>query len=214
MLKAVLVDLDGTLVDSGVANATAYSLALAHWGVTVDPVAMAADIEGRSWRDFLPGLLASHPGVEPEQVSRRKRDIYPSCFHLLHLNERLVELLLLLRDRVATGLVTTASGAAVEAVFRHFRLDGLFDVVVTGDHVQRAKPFPDGYELAARHLAVGPDECLVIEDSEVGMAAARAFGAGLFRWSGPLPGQLPGPLPGPLPGLFMADPGPATRSAG
>ena len=146
---------------------------------------MAPDIDGRSWRDFLPGLTAGRPDVQPAEVARRKRALYPGYFHLLRLNQPLIDLIRLLHGPVATGLVTTASGVAVEGIMQHFDLAGLFDVIVTGDDVQRAKPAPDGYILAARMLSALPGECLVIEDSETGMAAALAFGGGVLRWSEP-----------------------------
>ncbi|QBR75361.1 HAD family phosphatase [Microbacterium sediminis] len=53
---------------------------------------------------------------------------------------------------------------------------GTFDVVVTGDDVDRGKPFPDAYLRAAGALAVAPDRAVAIEDSPTGLAAARAAG--------------------------------------
>lgn len=185
MLKAVLVDMDGTLVHSAEANAAAYAMALAEWGIAVDPAALAPEIEGRSWRDFLPSLTASQPGVRPEAVARRKRALYPHCFHMLELNQALVDLLRMLRGQVATALVTTASAAAVSDVTGWFGLHDLFDTVVTGDDVQQPKPHPEGYFLAASRLGCRPGECMVIEDSDTGMAAAQAFGGALLRWTTP-----------------------------
>lgn len=186
MLKALLVDMDGTLVNSARANAGAYGAALLEVGITVDPVQLAPEIDGRSWRDFLPGLVAGMPGVSAEAVARRKRALYPDYFHLLRLNQNLVDLIRLVHGRLATGLVTTASGVAVAGITRHFNLHGLFDVVVSGDNVANAKPAPDGYVIAAEMLHICAAECLVIEDSEVGMEAAQAFGGGLLRWTEPL----------------------------
>lgn len=185
MLKALLVDMDGTLVHSAGANAAAYAAALAEWGIETDPVRLAPEIDGRSWRDFLPALTATRPDVPAEQVARRKRALYPGFFHLLRPNEALIGLVRSVRGRLATGLVTTASSVAVEGITERFALADLFDVVVSGDHVTRPKPDPEAYVIAAGMLAVRPDECLVIEDSETGVAAAQAFGGGLLRWSEP-----------------------------
>ncbi len=190
MLKALLVDMDGTLVQSADANAAAYAMALGDWGIAVDAKQLAPMIDGRSWRDFLPGLMASRPDVPPETVAQRKRVLYPDFFHLLQLNQPLADLLQLVRGRLATGLVTTASSVAVAGITQRFALDGLFDVVVSGDHVKQAKPHPQAYELAAAQLDVAPDECMVIEDSDTGMAAARAFGGSLLRWL-PAPTRAP-----------------------
>ncbi|MDP3952441.1 HAD family phosphatase [Microbacterium sp.] len=54
---------------------------------------------------------------------------------------------------------------------------GTFDVTVTGDEVARGKPSPDAYLRAAELLGVDPAECVAVEDSPVGLAAARAAGA-------------------------------------
>lgn len=183
MLKAVLVDMDGTLVHSVGANAAAYATALAEWGIVTDPDALAPDIDGRSWRDFLPALMANRPDVRPEAVARRKRALYPEYFHLLRLNQPLVDLLQMLRGQVAVALVTTASAAAVSDVMDWFSLRGLFDTIITGDDVQQPKPHPEAYMLAASRLGCRAGECMVIEDSETGMAAARAFGGSLLRWT-------------------------------
>lgn len=183
MLKALLVDMDGTLVHSAHANAAAYAAALAEWGIDADPARLAPEIDGRSWRDFLPGLTAARSDVPAESVARRKRALYPSFFHLLRLNEPVIGLVRSVRGRLATGLVTTASSVAVEGIMERFALADLFDVVVSGDHVTRAKPAPEAYMLAATMLSVLPAECLVIEDSDTGVAAVRAFGGSLLRWS-------------------------------
>jgi sugar-phosphatase len=50
------------------------------------------------------------------------------------------------------------------------------DVLVTGEDVERGKPFPDPYVLAARRLGVSPEHCVVFEDAPAGIEAARAAG--------------------------------------
>ncbi len=182
MLKALLVDMDGTLVQSAHANAAAYAMALSECGITVNIDKLAPLIDGRSWRDFLPELTAARSDVIPEQVARRKRVLYPSFFHLLQLNELLAELIRLLHGKLATALVTTASSMAVGGILERFAIADLFDVIVSGDNVTQAKPHPEGYIRAASQLGLTPEECMLIEDSETGMRAAQAFGGGLLRW--------------------------------
>lgn len=181
--KALLVDLDGTLVDTRVANYLAYAEALAALGVTIDRERWDEAAEGRNWRQFLPELLRPVPDAEPEQVAAHKVRLYPAKLAHSCVNRALVELIHNGREGWRTALVTTASAANAGAVLRHHRLEGLFDLVVTGDDVERHKPFPDAYRLAAERLGVAPAECLVFEDSDIGMAAAAAFGAPCRRVS-------------------------------
>lgn len=185
MVKALLVDFDGTLVDSEHANAAAYATALAECGVPADAGAIVSHIAGRAWRDFLPELLAGAAGVDPAEVARRKRALYPSLYGLIRPNEALAGLIRASRKGgLSTALVTTASADSTRAMLARFGFDLLFDTAVFGDDVARAKPDPEGYALAARRLGVTAAECMVIEDSETGMAAARAFGGHVLRWTG------------------------------
>lgn len=183
-LRAVLVDLDGTLVESDHANASAYAEALRDHGVEVEAAQVVPLINGRSWRGFLPELIGVRADVDPASVARRKQELYPRHFELLRLNQGLVDLVGAMRGRFAVGLVTTASRRSAEAILAHFALAGLFDTVVLGDDVARLKPDPEAYQLAAARLQVAPAECIVVEDSDVGVAAARAFGGHLLRWLG------------------------------
>lgn len=181
--RALLVDLDGTLVDTRVANYLAYAEALALRGVALDRKRWDEACEGRHWRQFLPEFLRSVPDVEPEQVAAHKARLYPAKLAHSVVNQALVRLIHGGRERSRTALVTTASAGNARAVLRHHRLEELFDLVVTGDDVERHKPFPDAYRLAAERLGVAPDECLAFEDSDIGMAAAAAFGAPCLRIS-------------------------------
>jgi HAD superfamily hydrolase (TIGR01509 family) len=179
--KALLVDLDGTLVDTRTANYLAYSEALAAVGVAVERSRWDEIAEGRNWKQFLPALLQGVPEAGPERVAAHKAELYPTKLTHSHANEALVALIRGGRGTWRTALVTTASAANADAVLRHHRLDDLFDVRVTGGDVERHKPYPDAYRLAAERLDVAPDVCLAFEDSDIGVAAATAFGAACLR---------------------------------
>ncbi|MFP4281533.1 MAG: HAD family hydrolase [Opitutales bacterium] len=69
----------------------------------------------------------------------------------------------------------------VEATLRIIGVSDLFPVVVTADDVERAKPAPDLFLLAAERLGVKPEDCCVLEDSELGIQAAEACGMGWIR---------------------------------
>jgi beta-phosphoglucomutase len=180
-VRALLVDLDGTLVDTADANYLAYADALAEVGVRVARAAFDEVAHGRSWRQFLPGLLASAPGADPAAVAARKAAGYPARLAATRLNHGLVALIANRAAGWRAALVTTASRANAEAVLGHHQIAQLFDAVVTGDDVARHKPAPDAYRLAARLLEVRPEDCVAFEDSDAGMAAATAAGMPCLR---------------------------------
>lgn len=183
-IKAFLVDLDGTLVDTAEANFCAYSQALAECGVAVDRATFNREALGRNWRQFLPAMLTrGRSGAAAGQVARRKTELYRETLGHARFNDGLVMLLQQLRRcGVQLALVTTASSANVASVLAaRPDIADLFNLTVTGDDVSHHKPDPEAYCLAARRLGLQPHECLVIEDSDIGLAAARAFGATVLR---------------------------------
>jgi HAD superfamily hydrolase (TIGR01509 family) len=182
VLKGLLLDLDGTLIDTAAANFGAYSAALAEAGIIVDPQAVAAAAAGRHWSEFLSGLIeAAGAGAEPEVVARRKGELYRQMLGATRLNEPLVALVASSRPHLRSALVTTASAASVHALLRLHGISGLFDVVVTGEDVSRRKPDPEAYRLAVARLGLAAEECLAFEDSDVGVASATAAGIAVIR---------------------------------
>lgn len=177
-IAGLLVDMDGTLVDTAAANFAAYAAALAAVGVAVTRDEFDLVAQGRNWRQFLPELLAAaRSDAEPAAVAAHKAELYPQKLSLTAVNEPLASLIRDSRKMWRTALVTTASRANATAVLRHHGLAELFDTIVTGSDVTRHKPDPEAYRIAAARLDLSPAECLVIEDSEIGLASANAFGA-------------------------------------
>ena len=181
-LAALLVDMDGTLVDTSAANHAAYAAAMQEVGVSVTRDAFDRVAQGRNWRQFLPALLTQAGcGADPAGIAARKAELYPGLLRHTTLNAGLVRLLQGARPALRTALVTTASRRNVQAILDHHGLRPLFDAVVTGDDVERHKPAPDAYQLAADRLGVAAGDCLVIEDSDIGVRSGAAFGAPVLR---------------------------------
>ena len=182
---AYLVDFDGTLADTGTANYLAYSGALSEIGVSLGRQEFDRIAFGRNWRQFLPSILQEHGcSQDPAAVAARKVELYREAAGKVSFNEALVFLLKNKGEAIKSALVTSASAANVNAAFAgRPELQNLFEVVVTGDDVSRHKPDPQGYAMAATSLGVAPENCLVFEDSDIGVLAAQAFGARVLRIS-------------------------------
>jgi beta-phosphoglucomutase-like phosphatase (HAD superfamily) len=177
-IKAFLFDLDGTLADTALVNAKAYSVALAEVGVHIDVIQFAQIASGKNWRQFLPALLESAGvKVDPSAIAERKSFLYAGMIGEVLINVPLIMLLNTCRPQIKTALVTTASGANARAIMDFHGLTGLFDVVVTGDDVVSHKPDPEAYHLATERLKLSAMECIAFEDSDIGIASA--FEAGM-----------------------------------
>ena len=83
------------------------------------------------------------------------------------------------------GLATMSHCAQVQRVLRILELDDTFDFVASRDDVEQGKPDPEIYNLVAYELGVTPAECLVVEDSPIGVQAALAAGMAVLAVSTP-----------------------------
>lgn len=106
---------------------------------------------------------------------------YANFWKLIERVTPIHEVVAFAREVAATSPVAVASGGERNAVERTLAVLGireLFPVVVVAADVTHGKPAPDLFLLAAERMRVQPDQCLVIEDSELGIAAAHAAGMG------------------------------------
>jgi HAD superfamily hydrolase (TIGR01509 family) len=188
MIRAVLFDMDGVLVDSESFIAEAAIAMLA------ERYRVAATRE-----DFLPfigmgenrfiGGVAEKYGVAIDIVPDKART-YELYFELIR--GRLRELpgaVAFVRECRARGLrVAIATSADRNKLHANLREIGLseadFDAVVDGLEIERKKPFPDIYLEAARRLGFGPETCLVVEDAVSGVKAAKAAGSACLALGG------------------------------
>jgi mannitol-1-/sugar-/sorbitol-6-phosphatase len=174
---AILFDVDGVLVDSQRESDDAMAAWARRHGLDVAEVARWArgrrDVEVA--RHFVPRADAA---AEATAILRGELDRAARVVPCAGAQRVLGSL-----PDAAWAAVTSAPRALAEARLRACALP-LPRVLVTAETVARGKPDPDGYLDAARRLGAPPGRCLVAEDSEVGMAAARAAGAAVLAIAG------------------------------
>lgn len=185
MLKALLVDFDGTLVDTQAANVEAYFAAIAEEGLVTTREQLGLFVGRMNWQAMLPSVLKDLPPDRARSIAERKRRLYPKFLSEVSVNQTLVDLIRSLSPPLACALVTSASRDSVNVVLAATNLRDLFSLVITSDDCARHKPDPEPFALAASRLSVEPHECLIFEDSDVGVAAARAFGAAVHIVNAP-----------------------------
>jgi HAD superfamily hydrolase (TIGR01509 family) len=176
--RAIVFDWDGVLVDSGANYYRAYEMVLADAGITTS----AREIylrEGQPTGQVLSAILMQHgravESQEIQQMVERRRG------YDISLGERTFfagtrDLLERLRNsHYRIGVVTGSSRKSVERLLTT-DVAKLFDVIITADDVDRPKPDPEPFTVAASKLNVMPAECLVIENAPFGIRAAREAG--------------------------------------
>ncbi|WP_165228664.1 HAD family hydrolase [Aquisphaera insulae] len=175
---AVLFDFDGVIADTENHHVAAWQRTLAALGWMV-PDAIAARAAEVDDREFLRTLFAE-AGIEDADLEGwlgRKAALTrvllrnsPRVYAGVH------ELIGRLKGRAKTGVVTGTSRENVEVVLESAGLADAFDVIVSKEDVQSAKPDPEGYALAVRQLGIKPTQAAAFEDSPSGLASAREAG--------------------------------------
>ena len=115
----------------------------------------------------------------PEEILRTRLRILLELYEKeLGLIDGVPELLEILSDEkhIETALASGSPMKVIEFVLEKFSLSDTFTIKVSGDCVERGKPYPDIYLETARRLGVGPEECVAIEDSINGIVSAKEAG--------------------------------------
>lgn len=176
MIQALIFDCDGTLTDSMPLHFVAWNQTMQRLGIefTEDRFYALGGIPS----DKIIQMLADEANMQLDvlAVTREKEQVFLDNMHLL---EEIAAITSIVRENHGKLPMAVASGGFREIVARqiaHIGLEGLFDTMVTAEDTSRHKPEPDVFLEAARRLGVAPENCLVYEDADLGIEAARRAG--------------------------------------
>ena len=114
--------------------------------------------------------------VDVEAVVGRKEALAMERAHEAEPIEAVVSIARAHRGSLPMAVATGGTRAVVDPRLKSTGMAAWFDTVVTADDVQRCKPDPETFLLAAKRLGVDPSRCRAYEDAEAGLASARAAG--------------------------------------
>ena len=173
-----IFDLDGTLFDTSEVNYLAYRDAMAVFGAHLDKDYFVNQCNGRHYKEFVPVVMGTEEHME--EVHKLKKDFYAKHLKSAKANLHLFQIIKSLREQYYVAIVTTASKKNTNDILGYFGYGQLFDYVVTQELITRTKPDPQGFNIAIEHFNMDPSRTIIFEDSEVGIAAAKATGASVM----------------------------------
>jgi len=178
---AYLFDCDGTVADSMPLHYLAWKKALGEWGCEFSEELFYA--WGGMPTAQIVATLNERQGLKMgvEEVCERKESLYFALLPELQAVPEVLEHIEEQQGRIPFAVVSGSTRDSVEASLRVLGLMERFATLVCAGEYAKSKPHPEPFLLAAARLGVAPEACLVFEDTEMGIQAARAAGMGWVR---------------------------------
>jgi HAD superfamily hydrolase (TIGR01509 family) len=174
MIKAVIFDLDGVIVDSeGTHHQIEREIFRKH-GKELTPE-MTDRFRGTTEKYFWGNICRELGIADYHELMEEKAEKYEQKLGELKLFPGVKDFIAELRRRkIKVALASSTQRHWIEKILSAHGLE--FEVVVSGDEIEKSKPEPEIYLEAARRLGLRPEECLVIEDAINGIKAAKKAG--------------------------------------
>jgi beta-phosphoglucomutase len=180
-LEAAILDLDGVVVDTARFHYVAWKKLADREGIPFDE-RINERLKGvsrtESLRIIMEKSTRSYSEIELETLAQEKNADYVAMLEQLGAGDLLPGVAAFL-DQLRRGGIRIALCSASKNSLHILEKLGVrhyFDAVITGNDVKRSKPDPEGMLLAAKQLGIAPENCVVVEDAQAGIAAARAAG--------------------------------------
>jgi len=181
-IKAILFDLDGVVIDSEPLHFEAHKKILEDYGVelTLEDYLDFGVAKGDSnlYREVSERFGVS---IDNKEMAKRKKQAYWEILDKKgELMPGILEILQNFSKEYALAIVSSGVKVSVEHVLDKFNIKNYFKVIVTGGDVAKVKPAPDVYLKAMELFGYNKEDCIAIEDSETGVAAAKNAGIKCF----------------------------------
>jgi HAD superfamily hydrolase (TIGR01509 family) len=179
--KAYLFDCDGTIADSMPLHYIAWKKALGEWNCEFDEKVFYA-WGGMPVLEIIANLNERHGLKMPvDVVARRKEALYYEILPQLTAVPEVLEHIEDQHGKIPFAVVSGSTRESVIASLTALHLLDRFDTLVCAGDYKKSKPDPEAFLMAAERLCVAPEDCLVFEDTEMGIQAATAGGMASVR---------------------------------
>lgn len=178
-IRAVIFDLDGTMLDNNPFHLKAWKQYLTDAGIHISEDEYNAHINGRTNKDAIEYIYKRKmTDEEAMKFALEKEAVYREIYapHIQPVAGLIEFIAALKRGNIAIGMATSGVPVNIDFMFEHVPVRAYFDVIVHSAHIKKGKPDPEIYTKTASLLNVSPRHCLVFEDAAVGIQAAKAAG--------------------------------------
>jgi HAD superfamily hydrolase (TIGR01509 family) len=176
LFNAYLFDCDGTIADSMPLHYRAWKQALGEWNCQFEEKVFY-DWGGMPVAEIISTLNERHGLRMPvETVARRKEELYFDLLPQLQAVPEVLQHIEAEHKKIPFAVVSGSTRESVTASLLALNLLERFDAMVCAGDYTKSKPDPEAFLLAAAKLGVAPELCLVFEDTEMGVQAAKSAG--------------------------------------
>jgi HAD superfamily hydrolase (TIGR01549 family) len=180
MLKALIFDLDDTLVNSSPLHKKAFGIALKKYNVDINSISKDEEknLMGRTLSDVAQRLI-KHFSVDisvQTLIVEREKAIIRLLANVKTMPGFPALKKFLIKTKLKKAVATSTYKRYADIVLKKINFQNIFQIIVTADQITRSKPDPQIFLLAAKKLRIKPKDCVVIEDADNGILAAKAAG--------------------------------------
>ncbi len=175
-IEALIFDIDGTLVDTMPTHYKASQIACQKLGFDF-PLQFFIDNAGRPTLSVFEDLIKEKGlSIDGRELGIKKESILESLINEFSPMPIIADTALHYFNKLPMALGTGGTSLIAKKTIEEVNMQQYFDVVVTADDVEFHKPHPETFLKCAEQMGISPDKCLVFEDGEPGIIAAKKAG--------------------------------------
>ena len=177
ILKGIIFDMDGVIIDSEPIHYEIEQNLLKKLGGKLSKKEHATFIGTTDYNMWssLKEIYNLEPSVE--EIIDMKKELFLRNIDKIQLIDGFYDFMTMLYKKgYKLGLASSNNRKSVESIVEKFELDKYIEVTMSGEDVSKGKPDPEIFLTTAKKLSINPEDCIVVEDAENGVVAAKAAG--------------------------------------